>query len=426
MTELPSGWVETEVGVVAETRLGKMLSQKSKIGAEPRPYLRNKNVQWGRIDVDDVLTMDFDADELERFEVIKGDLLVCEGGEIGRAAVWRGGVDWIGYQKALHRIRPLGGVAPEFLLYCFMWLAQSHALDKHVTGSTIKHLPQEDLRQISIPLPPLNEQRRIVAAIEEHLSRLDFADRLVGTAQKKAHTVRRSLIRAATEALQPRIRLGDLARVSGGHTPKGLVASPGGDVPFFKVGDMNAAEGAVMRQARTYIDGVDVERLRVKMWPKGTVVFPKQGGAIATNKKRLLGVPGACDLNTMGVISGERMNPEFLLLWLEGVDLRSLSDGTVVAQIKPSRVSELDVPCPPIDEQHRIVAETEHRLSVVDAVLSAIERAQRRSRSLRRAMLEEAFRGELGPQNPSDESASVLLARIQADRAAGPRRRVRA
>jgi len=89
-----------------ETQLGKMLSQKAHIGNDPKPYLRNKNVQWGRIEIKDILKMDFNAREREKFRVRSGDLLVCEGGEPGRAAVWQGEMAECYYQKALHRLAP--------------------------------------------------------------------------------------------------------------------------------------------------------------------------------------------------------------------------------------------------------------------------------------------------------------------------------
>ncbi len=162
MTEFPQGWEEAQLGEIAETRLGKMLSAKARGGAHPRPYLRNKNVQWGRFDLTDLLVMDFDEEEFERFQVLPGDLLVCEGGEVGRAAIWRGQIEDVGYQKALHRVRPAVGVLAEYLFYALRWFADTHAFAPFITGSTINPLPQEDLRRLPIPLPPSAEQRRIV------------------------------------------------------------------------------------------------------------------------------------------------------------------------------------------------------------------------------------------------------------------------
>jgi hypothetical protein len=113
---LPATWHVQRLGELFETQLGKILSQKAHVGNSPQPYLRNKNVQWGRIDVSDMLYMDFDDREKEKFRLRAGDLLVCEGGEPGRAAIWNGALTECFYQKALHRLRPRDGrIFPELL-----------------------------------------------------------------------------------------------------------------------------------------------------------------------------------------------------------------------------------------------------------------------------------------------------------------------
>jgi type I restriction enzyme S subunit len=191
------GWTRRPLGEVADTQLGKMLSQNAKTGVGSRPYLRNKNVQWGRIDTDDLLTMDFSDREAEKFGLTPGDVLVCEGGEVGRAAVWRGQVEGCCFQKALHRVRSNGEVEPEFIAYVFRWLSDTSAFDPHVTGSTIKHLPQEDLRLISVPVPPLEEQRRIVADVEARLSALDALRASIERAQRRSRALRAAVLAQA-------------------------------------------------------------------------------------------------------------------------------------------------------------------------------------------------------------------------------------
>ena len=98
VAELPAGWVEATLGEVATTQLGKMLSSKAKTGSGTRPYLRNKNVQLGYFDLTDVWEMDFSDGEFERFRIRSGDLLACEGGEVGRAAIWRGQIADVAFQ----------------------------------------------------------------------------------------------------------------------------------------------------------------------------------------------------------------------------------------------------------------------------------------------------------------------------------------
>jgi type I restriction enzyme S subunit len=214
-----------QLGDLAETQLGKMLSAKSKTGVGARPYLRNKNVQWGHIDLDDVLEMDFSDREIEKFSLQLGDVLVCEGGEVGRTAIWRGGIEGCCYQKALHRIRVGDQLLPEYLIHVMRWLAYRNAFDPYVTGSTIKHLPQEDLRLISIPAPTIAEQLRIVADVEERLSALTGVLDAVQRANRRSAALRRLILeRAFCGELVPQDRADEpaaalLERISANRMP---------------------------------------------------------------------------------------------------------------------------------------------------------------------------------------------------------------
>jgi type I restriction enzyme S subunit len=187
---LPATWHVQRLGEIFETQLGKMLSQKARVGNSPKPYLRNKNVQWGRIDVSDMLYMDFNDRETEKFRLRAGDLLVCEGGEPGRAAIWNGALTECFYQKALHRLRPRDGrILNEFINY---WLRFSFDLQNlyGVAGgsSTIAHLPEVQLKSLPIPVPPVLEQRKIAAVLRLVQRAIEQQERLIAltTELKKA------------------------------------------------------------------------------------------------------------------------------------------------------------------------------------------------------------------------------------------------
>lgn len=169
-----------------ETRFRPMLDKGKPRGHPHVPYLRNVNVQWGRIDTHDVLTMELADDQRERFAVMEGDLLVCEGGEFGRCAMWRGRTEYLAYQKALHRIRPGDNLDARFLRYLPEHHSLNGTLTSLATGSTIAHLPRQQLRRVPVPLPPLDEQHRIVDLLEDHLSRLDAADGYLAAVEKRA------------------------------------------------------------------------------------------------------------------------------------------------------------------------------------------------------------------------------------------------
>ena len=190
----PKGWKKTPFGNVCPTRLGKMLDAKQQTGQNTRRYLRNANVQWFHIDVTDLFEMDFDADARETFQLQAGDLLICEGGEPGRAAIWNGELEDVYYQKALHRGRPNPALAKaEFLVWLLWFLAKRGGLGDHVTAATIAHLTGEKLKAMEIPLPPLPLQQTFatrIASIEAlkatHRRALAALDALFASLQQRA------------------------------------------------------------------------------------------------------------------------------------------------------------------------------------------------------------------------------------------------
>lgn len=109
---LPHGWAWAAVKDVAEARLGKMLD-RAKNSGKPYRYLRNTNVQWFEITTDDLKTMLIEGEEIEKFILQDGDVLICEGGHPGRAAAWRGQLPDVAFQKALHRVRPKAALNSE-------------------------------------------------------------------------------------------------------------------------------------------------------------------------------------------------------------------------------------------------------------------------------------------------------------------------
>ena len=168
-TRLPgfSGdWVVSTVGREFEIELGKMLDSERNVGI-PKPYLGNKAVQWGRIDVTDLQTVPMSPDDIVKYRLVKGDLLVCEGGEVGRAAIWDEPLDECYYQKALHRLRPRRSFNSRFLAALLMHWAERGALTNYVTQTSIAHLPRDKLLEVPLPMPSDAEQSAIVAVLSD-------------------------------------------------------------------------------------------------------------------------------------------------------------------------------------------------------------------------------------------------------------------
>jgi type I restriction enzyme S subunit len=155
---IPEDWCMSLVGREFTIQLGKMLDAARNTGVA-KPYIGNRAVQWGQICLDDLATAPMTPADLQRFRLHRGDLLVCEGGEIGRAALWDQPIHECYYQKALHRLRPTRGY-DSFLMMCFLqlWTKNGH-LANYVTQTSIAHLPKDRFELVPLPAPPLFEQR---------------------------------------------------------------------------------------------------------------------------------------------------------------------------------------------------------------------------------------------------------------------------
>ena len=169
--DLPENWEICSIMAIAEVDLGKTLDKNKNTG-KFYPYLRSVNIKWNEIDLSDIKEMQFEKDELQRYSIIKGDLLICEGGDVGRCCIWSSD-ETIYYQNALHRVRFHGGCEPKYFLYFMMYLEHTGYLKRISNGVTIKHLTKTVLSTIPFMLPPLAEQKRIVDEIEKIFATLD-------------------------------------------------------------------------------------------------------------------------------------------------------------------------------------------------------------------------------------------------------------
>lgn len=179
-------WKRRTVAEVADCRLGKMLDKVKNKGAM-LPYLRNTNVHWFRVDLTSIKQMPFEQREHEEYELRSGDLLVCEGGHgIGRTAVWNGDVQPMMFQKALHRLRPRPEMDSWFLAYQMKVAADTGRLSTHFTGAGIPHLTGRRLAEMEVNVPPIAEQRVIVAKVQHIMKLCDDLEARLRLAEDRA------------------------------------------------------------------------------------------------------------------------------------------------------------------------------------------------------------------------------------------------
>ena len=153
-------WEKVKLGDVTDSCLGKMLDQAKNKG-EYQPYLANVDVRWGSFNLDNLSEMRFEDDEQDRYGLKYGDLVICEGGEPGRCAIWKDQIPNMKIQKALHRVRVHECLDNRYLYYWFLLAGKTGALEQYFTGATIKHMPGQKLKSVLIDIPPIEVQHRI-------------------------------------------------------------------------------------------------------------------------------------------------------------------------------------------------------------------------------------------------------------------------
>lgn len=292
----------------------------------------------------------------------------------------------------------------------------------HVNGTTRLKLTQKAMRRMPIPLPPVAEQERIVAAIEEHLSRLDAANEAVVSALTRLGQMAAKVKQAVVTEAQS-IPLADLA----------LESRYGTSVKC----DYVSSGPGVIRIPNIVDERVDVEDLKYAIDPSGVpsdvmlrdgdVVFVRTNGSRDLIGRAAVASGEAVGLGFASYLIRYRLrndvDPEYLCAVVSAPSTRRVLEGlaaTTAGQynLSVSKLDSLAVPLPPLEEQRRLFDGRSEGLAIIGRLVEDLRAAQRRSASLRRSILTAAFSGRLVAQDPDDEPASVLLERIRAERAA--------
>ena len=437
MSEVPPGWTTARLGDLGELRLGKMLDKVRNQGV-PTQYLRNINVRWFRFDLTDLQIVLVSEDERELLSVQEGDLFICEGGEPGRCAVWRNGANSLVYQKALHRFRTSGGIVPELLMYRLRHDADSGALQDAFTGTTIKHLPQESLSRYEIPLPPINEQERIADKLDAVLARVDscrerldrvsailkrFRQAVLAAATSGTLTEEwRDETRCSTEWRQTTVRslLTDIRY----GTAKKCFYEPK-KTPVLRI--PNVLDGRVSHEDVKYAEFEKEELGKLALAP-GDILVIRSNGSLGLVGRTALVTEREEGFLYAGYLIRLRVNqalarPAYLSISLASPVSRDIIERVArstsgVNNINAEEIKGIVISLPGVEEQDEIIQRVEALFAYADRLEARYTAARAQVERLTPALLAKAFRGELVPQDPNDEPASVLLDGIRAARAA--------
>jgi type I restriction enzyme S subunit len=438
VSEVPHSWTTVRLDDLGEVRLGKMLD-KAKNRGLPTQYLRNINVRWFRFDLTDLQMVLISEDERELLSVQDDDLFICEGGEPCRCAVWRNGTNSLVYQKALHRFRTSGGIVPELLMYRLCHDADSGALQDAFTGTTIKHLTRESLSRYEIPLPPINEQRRIADKLDAVLARVDACRERLDRVPAILKRFRQAVLAAATSGKLTEEWREDQVSDDWQTVSVEAVAFEVFDGPFgsnLKSKDYSETGVRVVRlenigwvnfiaDKETFIPQEKYEALRKHTLRAKDVLF----SSFIAEEVRVCLLPH--ELSEQAINKADcfcvRTDPSICLPELLALRLACRSTflaldqevhGATRPRINLRQLKEFTFDLPPLSEQREIVRRVEALFAYADRLEARYTTARTQVEGLAPALLAKAFRGELVSQDPNDEPASMLLERIRAARAA--------
>jgi type I restriction enzyme S subunit len=406
---LPEDWSQTPLGELFEMQLGKMLSQEASNGPWQARYLANRHVQWDRVMLDHLDTMSFNPTERQRFELRPGDLLVCEGGEVGRTAQWHGELPGIFFQKAVHRLRPLNGrIEPGYMLRFMRRAADTGAFTDLASQTSIAHLTREKLALLSVPTPPLPEQRQIAAILDTIDETIRKTEQIIAKLKQVKQGLLHDLLTRGIDdngelrdperhpeqfkdSVLGRIPRGwevvEIAKLLAhiidyrGRTPKKLGMDWGGSIPALSAN--NVKMGAIDLSEPTYYGS---SALYARWMTNGAC---EPGDVLMTMEAPLGNVAQIPDAQRY-ILSQRvvlyRFSPEIMVNDFAALQMRSASfqaalversTGTTATGIQRARLIRMPMLLPPVNEQLRIV----------DAVRSSETRLETEASGLRKLRL---------------------------------------
>lgn len=356
---MKQGWEIKRLGDVCTSDLGKTLNQSKDTG-DMHPYLCAINILWDKIDFTTVKQTRFESSEIDRYSVRKDDLLICEGGDIGRAAIWDKDETML-YQNALHRVRFYGSIIPKFCLLYLRFLKNTGVLDeRYGKGVTIKHLVKSSLLSIPIPVPPIAEQEKIVAELDclsgiiekkkQQMKELDNLAQSIFYEMFGEHADGRDKWKIA--------KLGNVCKTTSGGTPsKGHPEYyEGGDIPWLRSGEVNKMN---IHETELFITKEGLNNSSAKWFPKNTVVIAMYGATVG--QVGILCNPMTTNQAICGIFPNETFTPVYLYHFLlsKKPEYLEIATGGAQANISQNIVRDTVVSCPPLTLQQDFASKIE-------------------------------------------------------------------
>ena len=400
---MKNSWKTERLGELCEFQRGLTYSKKDEVARSDNVVLRATNIDLATSQLD-FTELKFISDDVlvpDSKKVKKGSLIVCTASgsksHLGKVAYIDEDYGYA-FGGFMGMITPKSGLVSRYLFHLMTSPLYQGFIGALSDGVNINNLKFDQLKHFRVPHPSPSEQRRIVAILDEASQGMTTTKANAEKNLKNARALFEAHLNAVfTECGEGWVEknIGEVCTLKSGTTVKKSLEKATGDLPYVKVADM-ACEGnedEVITSTR-FLNKSDTGVNAA--FPVGTTIFPKRGGAILTNKKKLTGVPIYADLNIMGVIPSQALQPKFLYFYLLNVDMRRLGSGSSIPQINNYDIAPLLIPFPEMhSEQKRIIdklesllAETQHLEAIYQRKMSALD-------ELKQSLLQQAFSGNL-------------------------------
>ena len=401
--ELPEGWGWRKLGELCELvngDRGKNYPSRSAFIDSGIPVINAGNLKDKGIDETSLNYI-----SRERFNLLgggkirKNDLLFCLRGSLGKSAIVKD-ISEGAIASSLVIVRPNSLMDKEYLQAYFDSHLCAGMIDHYDNGAAQPNLSARNLKKFPIPLPHLDEQQRIVAKLDALFIRIDTAITHLQETLELSKALFASEANIIFDQISNKYGATSLSKVvqinSGIALPKIFKDwKASGSIPFYKVAQMNNDDRVMKDAAITFNSEVALTH-KIKIFPKGSVLIPKRGGAILTDKKRLLLEDASYDSNVMGLKADEKIiKDEYLFRYLLSINLGDYIDTSTIPQINNKHIDRMEIPLAPIEEQNRIVSHLDALSKRTRALEITTKEKLNDLAALKASLLDAAFKGQL-------------------------------
>lgn len=405
--QLPDGWnVETFDDIKTSNVIGLVKNVKEQSPSFQYQYVKMNNITNDNgFTFYNIINVDATDDEVKKFNLQKGDFLFNTRNSaelVGKSCIFDYEMDNVLYNNNIMRVRFRDDVIPYFISYQFNSRFIKEQLKEIISATTnVAAIYYKTLKKINILIPSLSEQQRIVSKLDLLFEKIDKSIALHQKNMDEANAFMGSVLNDVFGELEEKYGLTILSTVvkinSGIALPKIFKDTEytNGEFEFFKVAQMNN-DKRVMKGADLNFTLSESKEFKIKLFPKGSILIPKRGGAILTNKKRILERKASYDSNVMGLKADNKiLSDEFLFSFLDSINLANFVDTTTIPQINNKHIEMMNIPIPPLIIQQKVVKYLDEISQKIEKIKQAQKAKMNSLKALKASILNQAFKGEL-------------------------------